>query len=59
MIVRGVFGFTKEHDEVLVKLVDEHGIKPAIGGVFEWKDAVDAFKVSMDRSAVGKIVIKV
>lgn len=57
--MRGVFGFTKEHDEFLVNMVEEHGIRPIIGEIFEWKDAVRAFEVSMDRSAVGKIIIKV
>lgn len=58
-ILRGVFGFTKEHDEFLVKMVEKHGIRPVIGKVFEWKDAIKAFEVSMERSEVGKIVIKV
>jgi len=56
--VRGIFGFTKEHSEVATKLVEDHGIKPAFK-VFEWKDAVEAFRALMMGSVVGKIVIRV
>jgi NADPH:quinone reductase-like Zn-dependent oxidoreductase len=40
-------------------MFEEYDIKPAIGRVFEFEDAVKAFDVSMDRSTVGNMVIKV
>lgn len=43
----------------MAKMFEENDIKPVIGQVFEFKDAVKAFDVSMDGSTVGKIVIKV
>lgn len=58
-IVRGVFGIKKEHTVALAKLFEEHGIHPVVGEVFEWENAVEAFRKSMRREVVGKIVIKV
>jgi NADPH:quinone reductase-like Zn-dependent oxidoreductase len=57
--VRGVFNIKKEHAEAVVKLMNEHQIRPQVGEVFEWADAKEVFKKSMDWNVVGKIVIKV
>jgi NADPH:quinone reductase-like Zn-dependent oxidoreductase len=57
--VRGIFAFKKEHSLAHVKLFEEHKLHPVIGKVFEWEDAVDAFRVSMEKSVMGKVVIKV
>ena len=43
----------------LVQTVEQHGIHPMIGKAFEWPDAKEALRVSMERSEVGKIVIRV
>jgi NADPH:quinone reductase-like Zn-dependent oxidoreductase len=59
LIVRGIFAFKKEHSLAHVKLFEEHKLHPVIGKVFEWEDAVDAFRVSMEKSVMGKVVIKV
>lgn len=59
MKVRGVFNIKKEHAEAVVKLMNDHQIQPQVGEVFEWEDAKEAFKKSMDWNVVGKIVIKV
>jgi D-arabinose 1-dehydrogenase-like Zn-dependent alcohol dehydrogenase len=57
--VRGVFNIKKEHAEAVVNLMNKHQIRPQVGEVFEWEDAKEAFRKSMDWNVVGKIVIKV
>ncbi|KAK2625834.1 hypothetical protein QTJ16_005146 [Diplocarpon rosae] len=57
--LRGVFGFNKIHVERLINFVDMFELKPEVAKVFEWKDAKEAFKESMVKEIVGKIVIKV
>lgn len=58
-IVRGVFGFNRAHEEKLVEFVEKYKLKPEVAEVFEWEEAKEAFKKSMEREVVGKIVIKV
>ena len=43
----------------LVRMIDEHGIRPIIARTFEWEQAKEAFKMLLDQTEVGKIVIKV
>lgn len=57
--MKGIFGFTKEHEEYLVSMVDAYGIKPIIGKVFEYEDAIAAFEEALINTAVGKIVVKI
>ena len=57
--MKGVLGFRKEHCELAVKVFEENKLRPVVGQVFEWEDAVKAFAVSMDHSAVGKVVIRI
>ncbi|KAL8712467.1 MAG: hypothetical protein Q9220_003315 [cf. Caloplaca sp. 1 TL-2023] len=59
MIVRAVFSMSRPMEEDLVRIVDEHKLRPAIAKVFEWKDAKEAFEYSLQWSGVGKVVIKV
>jgi NADPH:quinone reductase-like Zn-dependent oxidoreductase len=43
----------------LVRIIEEHGIRPVIARTFEWDKAKEAFKMLLDQTEVGKIVIKV
>ncbi|KAK3176668.1 hypothetical protein OEA41_007991 [Lepraria neglecta] len=56
---RGIFGSRKDMSRRLVQIVEQHGIHPMIGKTVEWPDAKEAFRVSMERSEEGKIVIRV
>ncbi|KAH7130344.1 NAD(P)-binding protein [Dendryphion nanum] len=55
----GVRMFTNEMTKGLVEFVEEKGIHPAIGQVFEWEDAKSAFELMGKQSVVGKIVVRV
>ena len=57
--VYGTFYFTKRMTEEGVALFEEKGIRPAVGKVFEWRDAKRAFEALTEANTVGKIVIKV
>ena len=57
-IVRGQLGASKEMAEELVRRMEAGKIHPVIGKAFEWDEAKEAFKLMMEQSAVGKIVIK-
>jgi NADPH:quinone reductase-like Zn-dependent oxidoreductase len=57
--VRGVTSIKKKHGEKLLKLFEEHNIHPLIGQIFEWEQVKDAFRKSMERALVGKVVVKV
>jgi D-arabinose 1-dehydrogenase-like Zn-dependent alcohol dehydrogenase len=59
VVVRGVFGFNRMHEEKLVEFVSEHKMQPEVAEVFGWEDAKEAFRRSMEREMVGKIVIKI
>ena len=58
-LVRGVFAFNAAMIKEVCRLFDEHKLHPIIAKVFEWKDAKEAFKYSMEWSGVGKTVIRV
>ena len=45
--------------EHLVQIIQKYSLHPNIGKTFEWLEAKKAFKISMDRSEVGKIVIRI
>ncbi|KAI9734543.1 MAG: hypothetical protein M1834_002144 [Cirrosporium novae-zelandiae] len=57
--MRGVFNFKKSHDEALLQLIESKNIHPVVAKVYEFEDAKEAFQLSMEGSAVGKIVIRV
>lgn len=57
--MRGVTSIKKKHGEKLLKLFEEHNIHPLIGQIFEWEQVKDAFRKSMERALVGKVVVKV
>ncbi|KAL9063769.1 MAG: hypothetical protein Q9157_008099 [Trypethelium eluteriae] len=58
--VRGVLGSASlEMKEDMVKLIEEHGLHPVIGKVYEFEQALQAFRDLKDQSSVGKLVIKV
>ena len=57
--MRGVFNIKKEHSEAVVRLMNEHQIRPQVGEVFEWEDAKEASKRSMGWDVMRKIAIKV
>jgi len=57
--VRGIFGFRKEHLEAAVELFETNKLRPMIGKAFSWENAVEAFRVSMGHSIVGKVVIRI
>jgi NADPH:quinone reductase-like Zn-dependent oxidoreductase len=42
-----------------VKLFEEGNIRPMVGKTFEWEQAKEAFRHSIERGTVGKFVIKV
>lgn len=50
---------SKDMNIELVRMIDEHGIRPAIARTFEWEQAKEAFKMLLDQTEVEKIVIKV
>ena len=43
----------------LVRIIEEHGIRPVIARTFEWDNAKEGFKMLLDQTEVGKVVIKV
>jgi hypothetical protein len=45
--------------EKLASLIEEHKIGPAIGNLYEWDDAKDAFQAALLQSGLEKKVIKV
>jgi D-arabinose 1-dehydrogenase-like Zn-dependent alcohol dehydrogenase len=55
----GVYMFTVDMTEKACRLIEDKGIKPAVGKVFEWEDAASAFVELSKGSLVGKIIIKV
>ena len=57
--MRGQLGSSKVMLLDLVKLVEEHNIKPVVGEVFAWEDAPNAFASMMKQGVVGKLVIKI
>jgi NADPH:quinone reductase-like Zn-dependent oxidoreductase len=57
--VRGQLGGSKVMLLDLVKLVEQHNIKPVVGEVFVWEDAPKAFASMMQQGIVGKLVIKI
>lgn len=57
--LRGVFGVNKEMHEEVARLVEEYDIKPYIAKVYPWTEAKEAFEALVERSEVGKLVIRV
>ena len=58
LVVRGILGTSKPMSEELVRRVDAGKIHPVIAKVFEWSEAKEAFKMLINQTGVGKIVIK-
>ena len=58
LIVRGQLGVSKTMIEKLVRRMDADKIHPVIAQTFEWHEAKEAFKLLMNQSGIGKIVIK-
>lgn len=56
---RGILGMSRDMNIELVRMIEEHGITPVIARTFEWDNAKEAFKMLLDQTEVGKIVIKV
>jgi NADPH:quinone reductase-like Zn-dependent oxidoreductase len=57
--IYGVMAFTKSMVEELCRLVEDKGLRPAVGMVCEWEDAKSGFVALSKQAVVGKIVIKV
>jgi D-arabinose 1-dehydrogenase-like Zn-dependent alcohol dehydrogenase len=57
--VRGQLGSSKAMLLDLVKLVEEHNIKPVVGEIFVWGDAPKAFNRMLKQGIVGKLVISI
>lgn len=57
--VQGIFVGHREDLRQLVDAVDLHRIKPVVAAVFEWEDAVEAFKALASGQHMGKVCIKV
>lgn len=58
LIVRGQLGVSKTMVEELVRRMDADKIHPVIARTLEWHEAKEAFKMLMNQSAIGKIIIK-
>ncbi|KAF4312500.1 Zinc-type alcohol dehydrogenase-like protein [Botryosphaeria dothidea] len=58
--IRGLLGSgSKAMNERFIKFVEEHQIRPAVGKVYEFEQAPEAFARLEKQSEIGKIVIKV
>ena len=59
MAVYGVFHFTNETTAKMLKMVEEHRIRPLVGKVFGYRDAKRAFEALSGQDAMGKIVVEI
>lgn len=57
--VQGIFVGHRDDLRQLVDAIDLHNIKPVVGAVFEWEEAVEAFKALASGQHMGKVCIKV
>ncbi len=58
-MVRGIFVGAREHFEGLMRAVAVNRMKPVVDAVFEFDEAVEAFKALKAAQHFGKIVIKI
>ena len=58
-MVRGIFVGAREHFEGLMRAVAVNRMKPVVDAVFEFDQAVEAFKALKAAQHFGKIVIKI
>lgn len=45
--------------ENMSAFVQEHGIKPILGQVFEWNEATEAYVALLNLNTAGKVVIRI
>lgn len=57
--VRGIVYASVPMLENMSTFVQEHGIKPVLGHVFEWDEAREAYEALLNLNTAGKVVIRI